>query len=70
MGFSWARVVIDKNLDEQQKLELTRQTNVDYVMVEHNHNNMLITDYYQKEDDLILLDTEQKKINPWYQFWK
>jgi len=39
-------------------------------MIEHNHNNMLVTEYYQKHEDINLLHTEEQKLRPWYQFWK
>ena len=69
-GFSWARHIVDENLNEEQKQALTEKTKTDYVMIEHNHNNMLVTEYYQKHEDINLLHTEKQKLRPWYKFWK
>ena len=69
-GFSWARYVVDENLSEEQKQTLTEKTKTDYVMIEHNHNNILVTEYFQKHEDINLLHTEEQKLRPWYKFWK
>jgi hypothetical protein len=49
---------------------MTKQENskTDYVTMEHLNNNILMTEFYQKTDQITLLHTETTK-RSWYKFW-
>jgi hypothetical protein len=67
-GIGLTHYVLNKNLTEEQRRELIEKTRTDYVTIEHLDNNMLMTDYYQKSDQINLFHTE-KTTKPWYKFW-
>ena len=70
-GYSLAKMIVDNNLDDQQKETLIRNTRTDYVTIEHRDNNQLITEYYQKSESINLLHVEKvKDVKHWYQFWR
>jgi CRISPR/Cas system-associated protein endoribonuclease Cas2 len=56
--------VINKNLNEEQRIELVEQTKTDYVTIELLDNNILMTDFYQKSDQVTLFHIEKTK-----KFW-
>ena len=53
--------VINKNLNEEQRIELVEQTKTDYVTIELLDNNILMTDFYQKSDQVTLFHIEKTK---------
>jgi TolA-binding protein len=67
-GIGLTHYVINKNLNEEQRIELVSQTRTDYVTLELLDNNILITDFYQKSDKVTLFHTEKTK-KSWYKFW-
>jgi hypothetical protein len=68
-GISFTHFLLNQNLNDDQKAELIRQTRTDYVGIEHLENNMLITDVYQKADQVELFSTAKPIKKPWYNFW-
>jgi hypothetical protein len=69
-GISFTHFLLKSNLDDDQKTALIQQTRTDYVSIEHLENNMLITNVYQKADQVELFRTEKPiKKKPWYNFW-
>jgi CRISPR/Cas system-associated protein endoribonuclease Cas2 len=56
--------IINKNLNEEQRIELVEQTKTDYVTIELLDNNILMTDFYQKSDQVTLFHIEKTK-----KFW-
>jgi TolA-binding protein len=67
-GIGLTHYVINKNLNEKQRIELVEQTRTDYVIIELLDNNILMTDFYQKSDKVTLFHTEKTK-ESWYKFW-
>lgn len=67
-GIGFTSYVLDKNLSDEQKVELVRKTKTDYVTIEHLENNNLMTDFYQNSDQISLFHTEKTK-KLWYKFW-
>ena len=56
-GISFTHFLLKSNLDDDQKTALIQQTRTDYVSIEHLENNMLITNVYQKADQVELFRT-------------
>ena len=67
-GIGLTHYVINKNLNEEQRIELVEKTRTDYVTIELLDNNILMTDFYQKSDQVTLFHTEKTK-KSWYKFW-
>ena len=67
-GIGLTHYVLNRQLTEEQRIQLVEQTRTDYVTIEHLDNNILMTDCYQKSDQVNLFHIEKiKKL--WYKFW-
>jgi len=67
-GIGLTHYVINKNINQEQRIQLVEQTRTDYVTIELLDNNILMTDFYQKFDQVTLFHTEKTK-KFWYKFW-
>ena len=68
-GIGLTSYLINENLDESQKRNLVEKTRTDYVTIEHLDNNILMTDFYQKSDQIYLFHHTEKIKKPWYKIW-
>jgi hypothetical protein len=67
-GIGLTNYFLTRNLTEQEKADLIEKTRTDYVIIEPLENNILMTDCYQKSDQINLFHIEKVQ-KSWYKFW-